>query len=119
MCQRLNIPRKTYLPEIGSLIIYHYPRFIRFKLSAYLPTLRQTLVEAGVTELLFTCDDQNGLQAGIPLDGTLRAINLQEDPQGHISALRIHQPNRPVLVAEYWTGWFDWWGDKELIGSIF
>ena len=87
--------------------------------SAYLPTLRQTLVEAGVTELLFTCDDQNGLQAGIPLDGTLRAINLQEDPQGHISALRIHQPNRPVLVAEYWTGWFDWWGDKELMGSTF
>ena len=80
--------------------------------STYLPTLRQTLVEAGVTELLFTCDDQNGLQAGIPLDGTLRAINLQEDPQGHVSALRIHQPNRPVFVAEYWTGWFDWWGDK-------
>lgn len=78
----------------------------------YLPKLRQTLVEGGITEMMFTCDDQNGLQAGIPLEGTLRAINLQEDVQGHISALRIHQPNRPVLVAEYWTGWFDWWGDK-------
>ena len=27
-------------------------------------------------------------------------------------ALRIHQPDRPVLIAEFWTGWFDWWGEK-------
>ena len=61
---------------------------------------------------MYTCDDANGLQAGIPLDGTLRTINMQEDPNGNIAALRIHQPDRPVLIPEYWTGWFDWWGDK-------
>ena len=37
---------------------------------------------------------------------------MQEDPAGAIQALRIHQPDQPVLIAEYWTGWFDWWGDK-------
>ena len=62
--------------------------------------------------MMYTCDDANGLQAGIPLDGTLRTINMQEDPNGNIAALRIHQPDRPVLIPEYWTGWFDWWGDK-------
>ena len=62
--------------------------------------------------MMYTCDDTNGLQAGIPLDGTLRTINMQEDPNGNIAALRIHQPDRPVLITEYWTGWFDWWGDK-------
>ena len=46
------------------------------------------------------------------MDGTLRTINMQEDPNGNIAALRIHQPDRPVLITEYWTGWFDWWGDK-------
>ena len=63
-------------------------------------------------KMMYTCDDTNGLQAGIPLDGTLRTINMQEDPNGNIAALRIHQPDRPVLITEYWTGWFDWWGDK-------
>lgn len=80
--------------------------------AAYMPTLRHILTEAGITELLYTCDDTNGLQSGTPLDGALQTINMQEDPQNTVAALRIHQPDRPVLIAEYWTGWFDWWGEK-------
>ena len=87
--------------------------------------------------MLYTCDDTNGLQSGTPLEGALQTINMQEDPAAVVSAqgqklnknffinnnrkiqhfdpriaLRIHQPDRPVLIAEFWTGWFDWWGEK-------
>jgi len=35
------------------------------------------------------------------------------------------QPNRPLYVAEYWSGWFDYWGQKhhrtkpEVFGSVY
>ena len=80
--------------------------------SSYLPSLKQILKDAGVTELLYTCDDSNGLALGTPLKDALLTINLQENPVDTISSLRIHQPNKPAMVAEYWTGWFDWWGEK-------
>ncbi|CBY13726.1 unnamed protein product [Oikopleura dioica] len=80
--------------------------------SSYLPSLKQILIDAGVTELLYTCDDSNGLALGTPLKDALLTINLQENPVDTISSLRIHQPNKPAMVAEYWTGWFDWWGEK-------
>ena len=26
--------------------------------------------------------------------------------------MKQFQPHQPVFIAEYWIGWFDWWGDK-------
>jgi beta-galactosidase len=29
-----------------------------------------------------------------------------------LNGLKKLQPNKPLYVAEFWSGWFDKWGDK-------
>ncbi len=33
--------------------------------------------------------------------------NFKDNSIGEMDALLGMQPNRPILVSEYWTGWFD------------
>ena len=39
----------------------------------------------------------------------LQTANLQNDPEKEFALLDEFQPNRPNMVAEFWTGWFDHW----------
>lgn len=44
----------------------------------------------------------------------LLTVNFQKDPEDAISKLLVVQPNKPPMVMEYWTGWFDHWNRPHL-----
>jgi beta-galactosidase len=79
--------------------------------TAYLKHVQQALRDRGVEELLFTCDQANAKHlAGGTLPGTLAAVTFGSRVDEHLAALRAHQPEGPLLCAEFWIGWFDHWG---------
>ena len=39
----------------------------------------------------------------------LQTANFQNDVSGNLDMLQTLQPNRPPMVMEFWTGWFDHW----------
>ncbi|XP_030648716.1 beta-galactosidase-1-like protein 2 [Chanos chanos] len=76
----------------------------------YMPFIKEALESRGISELLLTCDNHDGLMNG-GLSGVLRTINFQKLNHNDIKQLEAVQPKSPTLVMEYWTGWFDGWGD--------
>ncbi|KAL7846443.1 hypothetical protein SRHO_G00214230 [Serrasalmus rhombeus] len=78
--------------------------------SDYIPFLKEALQSRGISELLLTADSHEGLKSG-GVSGALRTLNLRKLNYDDIKYLEAVQPNSPMLVMEYWTGWFDGWGD--------
>ena len=35
--------------------------------------------------------------------------NFKTNAEGNLNQLEVFQPDRPKMVAEFWTGWFDHW----------
>ncbi|WP_413758969.1 glycoside hydrolase family 35 protein [Streptomyces sp. MMBL 11-3] len=80
--------------------------------TAYLEHLVRTLRDQGVGELLFTCDqaDPKHLAAG-SLPGVLTTGTFGSRIEQSLEHLRAHQPEGPLMCAEFWIGWFDHWGE--------
>lgn len=77
----------------------------------HLEKLKEILHKNGVVELLFTSDTpSNGFSGTIP--GVLATANFQTEPIKELTLLKEYQPNKPLMVMEYWTGWFDHWAEK-------
>ncbi|MDO0909702.1 beta-galactosidase [Streptomyces sp. DT2A-34] len=79
--------------------------------SAYLKHLEQAFRSRGVEELLFTCDqaDPEHLATG-SLPGVLATATFGSRVDQNLAELRRHQPEGPLMCAEFWIGWFDHWG---------
>lgn len=79
--------------------------------TAYLVHLQEAFRARGVEELLFTCDQANAehLAAGA-LPGALATATFGSRVDRHLAELRAHQPEGPLMCAEFWIGWFDHWG---------
>ena len=47
--------------------------------------------------------------------------NFQEQEHGHLMfeyMKNVKQPDMPLMVMEFWTGWFDHWGEKHHIWPL-
>ncbi|GGW95933.1 beta-galactosidase [Streptomyces chartreusis] len=79
--------------------------------TAYLKHLESAFRSRGVEELLFTCDqaDPEHLAAG-GLPGVLATATFGSRVDRNLAELRRHQPEGPLMCAEFWIGWFDHWG---------
>ncbi|XP_077051783.1 beta-galactosidase-1-like protein 2 [Siphateles boraxobius] len=75
----------------------------------YMSYIKEALQERGISEVLLTSDDHEGLKYG-GIKGALRTLNLQKMNHDDIKYLEAVQPNSPVLVMELWTGRCDGWG---------
>lgn len=75
----------------------------------YMPFIKEALLSRGVTELLLTSDNKEGLKRG-GVKGALETINFQKLNLDDIRYLDEIQPQKPKMVMEYWSGWFDLWG---------
>eukprot|EP00117_Sycon_ciliatum_P015468 scpid38551/ scgid2055/ Beta-galactosidase-1-like protein 2 len=75
---------------------------------SYLEALKDAAVQGGIVELLYKCDDHNGLPKGLEqLPGVLQTVNGNDRVRWHITQLRKNQQKKsPIFVAELWTGWF-------------
>jgi len=64
-----------------------------------------------INELLFTSDSANNLRKGT-LPELLATVNFKKNPATMLKKLSLFQPGKPLMVAEFWPGWFDHWGEK-------
>ena len=86
---------------------------------AYLRWNRAALTTRGITELLFTADGPTELmQDGGTLPGTLAAATLGSKPDAARELLARRRDGEPFLVAEYWSGWFDHWGECHHVRGV-
>uniref|UniRef100_A0AAX7US39 Beta-galactosidase n=1 Tax=Astatotilapia calliptera TaxID=8154 RepID=A0AAX7US39_ASTCA len=84
-------------PIIAVQVENEYGSFA--KDDKYMPFIKNCLQSRGIKELLMTSDNWEGLRCG-GVEGALKTINLQRLSFG-----------KPLMVMEYWSGWFDVWGE--------
>ena len=82
----------------------------------YLQALRSMYVEYGLDELFFTSDGGRDLAKG-SLPDVWATINFQRNVQESVEKLAIFRPEQHLMITEYWTGWFDYWGGKHQTGA--
>ncbi len=73
--------------------------------------MRDIFLRAGFTSsLLDTVDGGEELPAG-GVPGVFTGVNFGVgEHQKEMDLLAAFQPDKPLLVTEYWPGWFDYWG---------
>ena len=77
----------------------------------YLAELVRVTRASGINVELTTVDQPNdqmlaaGSLPGIHLTGSFGSRAAER-----LATLRKHQPTGPLMCAEFWDGWFDWWG---------
>jgi beta-galactosidase len=82
----------------------------------YLHTLRDYLKEAGFDVPFFTCDPPEAIRNDV-CDDIFCAINFGKDPEAGFKTLREVRPRGPLIVSEYYPGWFDTWGKPHHLGD--
>uniref|UniRef100_A0A3Q3VWV6 Uncharacterized protein n=1 Tax=Mola mola TaxID=94237 RepID=A0A3Q3VWV6_MOLML len=75
--------------------------------ESYMPFIKEALQSRGISELFLTSDNHITLKSG-GVEGAIRSVKLQRLNQRH---LRDLNPNSPTMVMDFWTGWYDVWGD--------
>lgn len=80
---------------------------------AYLTFLAELMRENGASVPLFTSDnlENDGLSRG-SFSGALATINFGSGAAKKLEVLRPYAKGGPLMVSEFWVGWFDAWGDK-------
>ncbi|WP_198153744.1 glycoside hydrolase family 35 protein [Catenuloplanes japonicus] len=87
--------------------------------AAYLRWNRDALLTRGLRELLFTADGPTALmQDGGTIPGTLAAATLGSKAPAARALLSARRPDEPFVVAEYWSGWFDHWGEHHHVRGV-
>lgn len=80
----------------------------------YIQYLHDGFRNRGIVELLFTSDNSDGLlkvKSRIP--GVLPTLNGWSNLDSNIETLKTILPNGyPIMVMEFWVGWFTVWGQK-------
>lgn len=77
----------------------------------YLAELVRVTRDAGITVPLTTIDQpdpqmlRDGSLPGLHLTGSFGSRAVER-----LATLREHQRTGPLMCAEFWDGWFDWWG---------
>jgi beta-galactosidase len=84
----------------------------------YLRHLADGFRARGIDVLLFTSDGpRDGQQQGGGMPGILRTVNFAFEANEAFAKLRDYQPEGPLLVAEFWSGWFDHWGEEHHLSA--
>ncbi|MGH9597609.1 MAG: glycoside hydrolase family 35 protein, partial [Edaphobacter sp.] len=79
---------------------------------AYMTHLRDIFLSAGFTSsLLDTVDGYKELSGG-GIPGVFTGVNFGIDKHKiGMNTVASFQPGKPIFVSEYWSGWFDFWGE--------
>ncbi|XP_023372544.1 beta-galactosidase-1-like protein 3 [Otolemur garnettii] len=80
----------------------------------YMPYLHKTLLQRGIVELLLTSDGEKEVLKG-HIKGVLATVNLKKLRKNAFSQLYEVQRGKPLLIMEFWVGWFDRWGESHHI----
>ena len=75
-------------------------------------------IQHDLDELFFTSDGAGDLARGA-LEDVWTTVNFQRSTETSIGKLLEFRPKHHLMIAEYWTGWFDYWGGKHKTGADF
>ena len=95
------------------MIMQHFASIMTFRDLDHLRYIKQQLRFGGIETMLFTCDTPSLTLDWGNVDNELMAVNFQWGAEQEIAALRAMRPNSPVLVSEFWAGWFDKWFEDQ------
>ena len=76
----------------------------------YISHLLYLYKKHNINELLLTSDGTKHLKNGA-IPGILETANFHFNVSENLKKLQAFQPNKPLLVGEYWDGWFDHWSE--------
>ncbi|XP_037695805.1 beta-galactosidase-1-like protein 3 [Choloepus didactylus] len=79
----------------------------------YMPYLQEALLKRGIRELLLTSDNEDSVLKGY-INGALATVNMNKLHDSAFVQLNKVQRNKPIMVMEFWVGWFDTWGNKHM-----
>ncbi len=86
--------------------------------QAYLQHLRDGMRNRGVDVLLLTSDGpRDGCLQGGTLPDVLSTVNFAFNAPAAFAKLREYRPTGPLMVTEFWSGWFDHWGEQHHISE--
>ncbi|XP_054443455.1 beta-galactosidase-1-like protein 3 [Pteronotus mesoamericanus] len=80
----------------------------------YMPYLQKALLKRGIVEMLLTSDGEKEVLRG-HVEGALATININSFRKDAFTSLYNVQKNKPIMVMEYWVGWFDTWGGAHTV----
>uniref|UniRef100_A0A7N6FJP2 Beta-galactosidase n=1 Tax=Anabas testudineus TaxID=64144 RepID=A0A7N6FJP2_ANATE len=89
-------------PIIAVQVENEYGSFA--KDEGYMHFIKEALQSRGISELLLTSHLHNKLKSG-GVDGVGSLVSAAK------LLFSACQPNSPAIVIDYWTGWYDAWGD--------
>lgn len=75
---------------------------------SYLEFISQLFRRSGFDIPIITCND---LTQPI-LQDSIECVNAGENAVGQLKRLRTSQNTTPLMMTEFWSGWFDKWGDE-------
>ena len=70
------------------------------------------LRQEGVESLLFTSDNPTLSEDWGNIDYELMTANFRWDSEENLKKIKELRPNSPILVSEFWPGWFDHWFEQ-------
>ena len=79
--------------------------------SNYLEFISQLLRRSGFEIPIVTCN----CFSDPPVPDAVDCVNTYGDVVTHLKVMRARQPSAPLMVTEYWDGWFDQWGGKHAV----
>ncbi|CAF3800137.1 unnamed protein product [Adineta steineri] len=82
----------------------------------YLQAIHSMYTEYDLDELFFTSDGPGDLSKG-SLDNVWATVNFQRNVKENIEKLIQFRSYHHLMITEYWTGWFDYWGGKHKTGA--
>jgi beta-galactosidase GanA len=88
---------------------------------AHLTFLHKLMRDLGALEVMFTSDGQNTITDALlmkPSAHVIHTLNFQNANEHPLQVLKQREPHHPLMVMEFWTGWFDHWGEKHLERNI-
>ncbi|MCU0486960.1 MAG: beta-galactosidase, partial [Anaerolineales bacterium] len=84
----------------------------------YLRYLVNGMRSRGIDGCLFTSDGpRDGCLQGGTLPDIFKTVNFAFNAGTALAKLREYQPEGPLMVMEFWSGWFDHWGEKHHISE--
>jgi len=86
--------------------------------KVYLRHLADGMKTRGIDSFLFTSDGPRDicLQGGT-LPDVFKTVNFAFEAKEAFAKLREYQPEGPLMVMEFWSGWFDHWGEPHHISE--
>lgn len=85
--------------------------------AEYMGMMRKAVLDAGFDVPLFACNPTPLLKKGFR-DDLFPVVNFGSNPKEAFKALREILPQGPLMCGEFYSGWFDTWGNPHTFGKI-